>query len=177
MKTLLLAAAALLAASSALSQPAPTPSANAQAFVELLGTEQILDTMFRDLSPLVGGHIVSELENTPATRLYVGDLVARLPGGRQRLIDIFAEEFLAEIRLAYPEVKAEAARVYQRHFTDAELDELHHFYSTGAGAKFLRLQPELQAEMRVFGQSKGRMAGEKVGPRGLQRAEAEARAE
>jgi hypothetical protein len=176
MKTILLAAAAaLLVTSPALSQPAPAASAKARAVVELLGTEQILDTMFRDLSPLVGAQIVSVLENTPATRLYAEGLIGRLAGGRERLVAIFAEEFLAEIRLAYPDVKAETARLYQSHFSETELDQLHRFYSTGAGAKFLRLQPEFQEQMRLFGQGKGRLAGEKVGPRGLERAEVEAR--
>jgi len=186
MKTLLLLAA-LLAPSTGTPPPAkpvalaetpspPTrpPSAKATALVTLLKGEQLVDRMYTRMAPLAALQVAAMLEAGPATRPYSERLANRLPGGRERLVAVLGEEFLSEMRKTIPEVMLAAAVAYDRRFTPAEMDDMIRFFSSGTGAKYLSLQPDMQRELEPIGGALGEKAGEAAAPKALRRAEQEA---
>ena len=180
MKYLILLAAAIAGAPAIAAPPVAVPaqraetSATAMRLVEVLRAERTLDALFADLMPLAGNQAVSSLETNAVTRDHVVDLIDRLPGGRDRLVQIFAEDLLAEMRARYPEVKSELAALYQSRFTETELNDMIRFFSSGTGAKYMEAQPELQAHMRSVGEKIGGRAGEAAAPKAMQRAQSEA---
>lgn len=168
------AAPAGVAVPAAVPAPRADPSTTAKRLVEVLRAERSLDMLFSDLMPLAGGQAVSALEHNAQTREFVGDLIQRLPGGRDRLVQIFAEDFLGEMRARYPEVKSELAALYESRFTEEELNDMIRFFSSGTGAKYMEAQPQLQAHMRSVGEKIGARAGEAAAPKAIRRAQTEA---
>ncbi|MCS6986224.1 MAG: DUF2059 domain-containing protein [Sphingomonadaceae bacterium] len=62
------------------------------------------------------------------------------------------------MREMLPATRKATIAAYARAFTAAELDQIAAFYRTPAGAKFLRTQPQVQAEV-------ARQIGQQFGPR------------
>jgi Uncharacterized protein conserved in bacteria (DUF2059) len=176
MKATLIAALALASASfaPALAQAAPAGTAKAKQLVDSLDYDRKLESGFALLSPLFGAQMVTQLEANPASGAYVRDLADRLPGGRERLSQLLSEEYLAEMRKAFPAIKAELASFYASRFSEGEMDELIHFFTTGTGAKWTALEAAVQSHMKAVGERYGTQAGMAAGAQAAQRAEAEA---
>ena len=55
--------------------------------------------------------------------------------------------------LSWPALKTEVARIYLKHYTTDEIDELIKFYQSPAGKKTTAISGKLQKEMQVLQQS------------------------
>src|SRR3546814_6388071 len=77
---------------------------------------------------------------------------------------------MTSLKVRYPEIEAAVAQEYAARFTAAELDEITAFYSSGTGAKVLRLMPEIQQVTAAAGRTIGQKAGEEAGRRAFERA-------
>ena len=74
----------------------------------------------------------------------------------------FVDDAMPEVAAAVREVMSDPKLIdemvdivpplYARHFTTEEILELHKFYKTHTGAKFLRVMPQLAGESMVLGQ-------------------------
>ena len=155
-----------------LAAPASAADPAAQ-LVETMQTERALASVFRDLGPLFGAQVVAQLEREEATRATIQEITTKGRGGRERLEQILAETFLAEMRKSFPEIKAELAAAYREKLTTAELEELNRFFSSGVGAKYVGLEPVFEAKLKSVGESVGMKVGMAVLPRAMERVEAE----
>jgi hypothetical protein len=156
------------------SLPAQPPSAQAIALVAVLKGDVIVDRMYAQMAPLAAVQVAAMMDAGPATRPYAERLANRLPGGRERLVALLSEEFLREMRKTTPELMRAAAAYYDRRFSPDEMDEMIRFFSSGTGAKYISVQPDMQRELEPIGQALGEKAGKIAAPRALRRAEQEA---
>jgi len=172
----LLAMAAATPATTAPAAAQPSAAAargSAEALVDLMGIEAKLDKTFAALGSAFGGLVIAQAQTEPQGAAWVNGLIAKLPGGRDRLVQILGEEYLKEIRKTYPALKAKVAEAYRGHFTDAELQEMIRYYSSGVGAKQLAFEAELQDIMAESGREAGREAGSAAAVAAMRRAERE----
>lgn len=173
----------LAGAAPAAAQPAPVRAptesidparlAAGRQLVELLNLEQTLDTMFVPLMPVFAQAVIGMLQADPDTRQVMTVLLDKGDGGQEKFVAILSQEFFKSIRARYGMFKESAATEYARAFTEPELRELIAFYSSGTGAKALKIAPELQKRMSRAGEEIGRKAGEEAGRRAFERAERE----
>src|SRR3546814_6425381 len=84
------------------------------------------------------------VRQNPASKAGVDELLANGEGGHDRFVAILSQEFMTSLKVRYPEIEAAVAQEYAARFTAAELDEITAFYSSGTGAKVLRLMPDIQ---------------------------------
>lgn len=147
---------------------------NSEKLVEAMGTDQTLANMIAVMQPTVGKQVLYELENNPETKAMMGNVIGTKVS-RDRAEAIISDEFTTEFRKSFPEIKAKLAQYLDSKFTDAEIDELIRFYSSGVGAKYIALQPEMQKTMQQVGMSVGMKAGMAAIPRAMERIEAEAK--
>ncbi len=155
------------AASPAVTSPAAL--ASARKLLTLMQVDRTVSTMFDSLVPLMASSTVGALETQPAT----SDLMKSLesaPGGRDKLLRIFSEEFSAGFKQATPLLLERTAQEYATSFNESELNEMVNFYSSGVGEKMVTLLPQLQQKMTIFGQQTGREVGSKAGESAMKRA-------
>lgn len=183
----LLSGLLLAASTSATAQPAPAPAtpsiaaapasstglAIARQLVGMLNLDATYDRMFVPLMPVFSQAVIGMLQGDATTRDAMQILLDKGEGGQAKFVEILSQEFFASLRARYPALKESAAAEYARVFSDAELRELVAFYSSGTGAKTLKVQPELQSRLSAAGQELGRKAGEEAARRAFERAERE----
>ena len=162
-----LVAAALLVAGPALAAD------KTDQLVAALKVDEALESAFSSLAPLFGTQVLAELERQPGTRDMVSELAAKGRGGRERMQEILAEEFLVELRKSYPHFNAQIAEAYRARLSDAELDAALQFFSGSAGAKFLSIQADFESTMKSEGEKIGAKAAMAAVPRAFERIEAE----
>ena len=138
--------------------------------LDLYGYERQLDFIFEKLSPVFSQGVIGALQGDPAAKAMVDELIANGKGGQGRFVAILSEEFFAAIKAQYPQIRASAAKEYAAAFTREELEAITAFYQTPAGAKSLRILPELQNKLGKAGQEYGRIAGKQAGQKGFERA-------
>ncbi|WP_425228564.1 DUF2059 domain-containing protein [Sphingomonas sp.] len=147
----------------------PARVAAATRLIALMHLDATLDRLFAQLTPVFAQGVIGALSGDESGRTLLAALDAK-PDGRERFSAILSQEYLASIRRRYPEIERGAAAEYAAAFTREELEAIAAFYSSGAGAKLLRLQPELQQRMSARGQGLGRVAGAEAGERAVTRA-------
>ena len=150
----------------------PAALAAARKILVLMQVDRMITRMFDQLVPLMSSATVGALEANAATAPMI-KAMADKPGGRDRLLAIFAEEFTVEMKRQTPLLLEQTAKEYAAAFEERELNELIAFYSSGTGEKVVALMPELQQRMPIYGQQVGRAAGETAGRRAVERAMAE----
>lgn len=138
--------------------------------LDLTGYDRQLDFIFEKLSPLFSQGVIGALQGDPAAKAVVDELITKGKGGQGRFVAILGEEFLKAIKAQYPQIRASAAKEYAAAFSREELEAITTFYRTPAGAKSLRVLPDLQAKLGAAGQQFGRIAGMQAGKKGFERA-------
>ena len=83
------------------------------------------------------------------------------PKQQAELQTIF-EAVLARMSARKQELIDQIAVLYAEKLTEGELKEITRFYSTGVGAKFIQLQPELAGQSAIIGQRWGQKLGAEV---------------
>ncbi|HMI20088.1 MAG TPA: DUF2059 domain-containing protein [Sphingomonas sp.] len=147
----------------------PAALASARKLIGMLHLDQTIDRMMGSLVPVMTDAVLGELDHNEATQATMQKMESQ-PNGRARLTAIFAEEFLKSFRMRYPALLDGAAREYAAVFTATELDQVIAFYSSGTGAKFLVVSPQLQQSVGAASSQLGREAGMEAGLRAMQRA-------
>lgn len=147
----------------------PAALAAAKKLLVMMHADQTIDRMMGSLVPVITPAVLGALEHNEATQGPMQKLESQ-PNGRERLMAIFSEEFLKAFRARYPAIIDGAAQEYASVFTARELNEAIAFYSTGTGAKFLALSPQLQQTIGARAGEIGRQAGEEAGVSAMQRA-------
>jgi len=147
----------------------PAALASAKKLLSMLHVDQTIDRLMSQLTPMMTTGVLGMLEHGDATQAAMQKIESR-PNGRDRLMVIFSEEILKSFRARYPTILDGAAQEYATVFTKRELDEAIAFYSTGTGAKFLALAPQLQQAVGMRAGVIGREAGMEAGQRAMQRA-------
>ena len=142
----------------------------ARRLIETMNIDGTLDRMFVSLTPLFAESVIGMLSQDPRIEAAVDNLINNGEGGHDRLVAILSQEFMQSLHSRYPQLKMEIAREYAADFTAAELDEITAFYSTGTGAKVLRLMPEIQEKITAAGRKIGERAGQEAGARAFDRA-------
>jgi uncharacterized protein len=150
-----LTAFALVCASFACSQTAPAASTAAQTGAAKLAK-------IRELIKLMGTpHVAVELMKSQAASIKT--LLPFPP----RAQDDFEKELLASIDVN--ELIDLIAPIYDRHFSEEDIDGILAFYRTPLGQRVTKALPEIAAESqdagRQWGQGLGRKVGEKIGQR------------
>jgi hypothetical protein len=173
-----LAALALTVAAPALAQAVdPGAMASAERLMEAMDVKGQFELMFQVSAPMMAKSAVAQLEVSPTTR----PMMEALSGGdyarKQRMEAILAEEYLAAFRVQMPRLIREMAREYAAAMTGAELDALTAFFRSGAGAKYVKLQPDLQRKLTQVNQQIGMEVGMVATPKALERAKTEFEAE
>jgi hypothetical protein len=164
------APAPLLSAPTAPRKPVdPAALASAKKLLAMMHMDQLIDRLMTQMVSLMAPAVIGTLEHDETTRAAMEKLESQ-PNGRARLVAIFSEEFLKSMRARYQEVIDGAAQEYATLFTAQELDQTTAFYSSGAGAKFLALSPQLQQAVGVRAGEIGREAGIEAGQRAMKRA-------
>jgi len=92
-------------------------------------------------------------------------LIARGNPLVERDFDAFAPVMQAAMESRLQAFVNEGAKIYARHFTAEELQQVTNFYRTPTGAKFIREQPAVMKESMTLGQQWGQVIGEEVGRR------------
>lgn len=160
------------AAAPAAAVESDSPSARLEAarkLVELMGIEQVLRTSYRDLGPAMALASLGAMSAMPETAAVLAQLDQRVEGGRQRLLELIAEEATRGMSVQIPGLLEEIARDYASLFTAQELRDSIAFYGSPSGARIVALQPELQKRGRAHGEQAGREAGMEAGRRAMQR--------
>ena len=174
----LAALATPLAAPQVAAAPTPPPvSANSEAprlaaarrMIALFNLDDTLDRIYVQLSPVMAKAVIGILADDERAKPAMTTIMSR-ENGSERFVAIMSQELMTEMRSHYPELKERAAKQYAAAFTLDELTALTAFYSSGPGAKALRLMPELQRQMALEGQEIGRTAGSEAGKRAFERA-------
>ena len=80
----------------------------------------------------------------------------------QRALREIFEAVLARMSARKQELIDEIAVLYAQRLTADEMQEITRFYSTGVGAKFVQMQPELAGQSAVIGQRWGQKLGAEV---------------
>ena len=83
------------------------------------------------------------------------------PKQQKELKDIF-DAVLARMSARKQELIDEIALLYAQKLTVEELKEITRFYSSGVGAKFIELQPEIAGQSAAIGQRWGQKLGAEV---------------
>jgi uncharacterized protein len=83
------------------------------------------------------------------------------PTHQKALKEIF-DALLTRMSARKQELIDEIAILYAQKLTSEELKEITRFYSSGVGAKFIQLQPELAGQSAVIGQRWGQKLGTEV---------------
>ena len=83
------------------------------------------------------------------------------PKQQKELKDIF-DAVLARMSARKQELIDEIALLYAQRLTVEELKEITRFYSSGVGAKFIELQPEIAGQSAAIGQRWGQKLGAEV---------------
>jgi hypothetical protein len=135
----------------------------------MMHVDQTIDRMMAPLVSVIAPAVLGALEHDQATQGTMQAMESQ-PNGRARLTAIFSEEFLKAFRARYPAILDGAAQEYAAVFTAKELDQAIAFYSTGTGAKFLALSPQLQQTVGARAGQIGREAGMEAGQRAMLRA-------
>lgn len=173
-----LAVMAAVSPAAAQQQPPAPPAATASAsgsvatarkLLGMMGVERTLDFVFIGLGPTFATATLGGLHDEPAVR----ELIEKGQGGQPALERIFSEEFLKSIRKQYPALLEKAAQQYAAAFTEAELNDLIAFYSSGTGKKALTILPKLQVDMSKEGEKLGQIAGMEAGANAFERARRE----
>lgn len=185
MKSVLLPAFALLL-TPAIAYAAPVPSAStasvnektpalseAGKLVDVLDMERLLDDLFGNLQGLFAGNVIAALERDQTQASFLKNLFENGRGGREKFAALLGEEFRAAMRAKYPDMKQTAAAEYARLFTVQELQELVAFFSTGTGAKWRSLSPQVEKAMGQWGERAGMEAGGTALMNALKRADTE----
>lgn len=146
--------------------------ATANKLLELTRVEQTLDFSFQSLLPTFAQAVIGSAGASEEAKAFIQRLLAK-PNGRARLEQLLREEFQASLRRRYPVLMRKIAERYAAAFTEAELQQLIAFYSSGVGAKSLILIPQLQQSLSQDGELVGREAGAEAGARAFDRAEDE----
>ena len=147
----------------------PAALASAKKLLGMMHLDATIDHMMGSLVPVMAPAVLGALEHNDATQATMQKMESQ-PNGRERLMVIFSEEFLKSFRTRYPAIIEAAAQEYAAVFTAQELDQAIAFYSTGTGAKFLALSPQLQQAVGVRAGQVGREAGSEAGYHAMQRA-------
>lgn len=79
----------------------------------------------------------------------------RAAGTNTQIPPLFWDRFMTALRADVPNVLEEMAKVYARHFSKDELDQLAAFYQTPLGARFAKESGSLGAESSEVGRRWG----------------------
>ena len=90
-----------------------------------------------------------------------GIFLQQHPTQQKELKEVF-DAVLARMSARKQELIDEIAVLYAQKLSVEELKEITRFYSTGAGAKFIQLQPEIAGQSAVIGQRWGQKLGAEV---------------
>ena len=143
-----LAAFFLLAAASACSQTAPPASAAASAATK--------EAKIRELINLMGTpRVAVEMMKSQVASL---KKLMPFPPAAQ---DDFEKEFLAAISMR--ELVNLIVPIYERHFSEQDLDGMLAFYRSPVGQHFIKALPQVTAESQKVGEEWGKGLGMKVG--------------
>lgn len=150
---------------------APDPAAVALAtqLIALADIDGTLDRLYVQLAPIFAQGVIGAMSNDESARDALRAIQAKA-NGHDRLIAILSQEFLRSMKRQYPAMKAKMAAEYADLFTRSELEAIITFYRSEAGAKALRLMPEIQQRMAQQGNELGRTAGAEAGLRAFERA-------
>jgi hypothetical protein len=151
----------------------PAALAVARQIVAVVHTDQTMDRMMIQFAPVFGTTVVNAMLADPASASVANKIIATGTGGRAKLEAIFSQEFMVAVRKRYPDLEEQVAHEYASLFSADELKQILAFYSSGVGAKALRLMPEIQTKMSLAGQALGKDAGKEAGQRGFERAQKE----
>jgi len=130
----------------------------AQAIVARQQQEQLLDTMFQQLMPLMVANVQNAIQNDATTPAALKERL-KTDAGRKQVGSIIGEEFTSAFRQRYADIGEATAEEYSKLFSEPELVAILAFYSSPAGMKMLRLQPQLQKTLSEQGRALGREAG------------------
>lgn len=83
------------------------------------------------------------------------------PAKQKELKDVFGV-VVARMTARKQELIDEIAVLYAQKLTTEELKEITRFYSTGVGAKFIEMQPEMAGQSAAIGQRWGQKLGAEV---------------
>ncbi len=169
MRFFVLVAASLLSASPALA----SGQDRGAELVKLLNVEAKLDEVFATLAPMFGTQVIAQLERDAGTSATVQNLIANGRGGRERLQSIFADQFLVELRKAYPAMIDSFKTGYGAALSPAEMEATITFLKSPAGKKFLAAEQQAQANMKAAGERAGMTAGMAAVTNGFERAQRE----
>lgn len=148
--------------------PGPERLSAARKLIAILNLDETFDLVFVQLAPTLATSVIGALAQDAQTK----DAIARVnakPNGNERMIAILSQEFMTSMKRRYPALKENVAKEYAQAFTADELQALIAFYSSGAGAKALRMQPMLQQKMASASSALGRSAGLEAGQRAFER--------
>jgi uncharacterized protein len=90
-----------------------------------------------------------------------GMFLQQHPNKQNELKDVFGA-VLARMTERKQELIDEIAVLYAQRLTAEELREITRFYSTGVGAKFIQMQPEIAGQSAAIGQRWGQKLGAEV---------------
>lgn len=146
--------------------------ATATKLLVLTRVEQTLELSFRSILPAFAQAVIGSAGASEEGKALIARITAQ-PNGRARLEQLLRDEFQASLRRRYPVLMRKMAERYAEAFNEAELQQLIAFYSSGVGAKWLILLPQLQQSLSKDSEAVGREAGAEAGARAFDQAEDE----
>ncbi|KQM62707.1 hypothetical protein ASE75_13865 [Sphingomonas sp. Leaf17] len=166
-----LATVPLAAAGQASPEPSSGTVSSAATLVQLLKLDGVLDTMFRQLTPMMTAQIMAALTQAPNAPAATKTIVAN-PAMRAKAAAIMSEEIMKSLRKRYPEIAAATARQYAATLSEADLQAAIAFYQTPTGQRMIAAQPRLQAALSEQGKIIGAAAGAEAVPAAILRIDA-----
>ena len=156
------------AATAQAAAPDPARLASARALIKQMNMDALLDAMFVQIAPMFASSVSGAMAQDAQTKDMIAAVNAQ-PQGNERMTAILSQEFMTAMKAQYGPLKEQTAVEYATSFTKEELDAITGFYSSGPGAKALRLMPQLQQRMAIAGQKLGQTAGAEAGQRAFER--------
>lgn len=89
------------------------------------------------------------------------------PGLPSQAWEVFGDEMRKEFKASEPQFLAAVTPIYDRNFTEAELDDLLAFYGTSTGKKAIAVMPRLMQESMMSGQQVGAEVGRRAADRAV----------
>lgn len=142
----------------------PVAVEHARKLLDAMGSKAAFDRVFEPLAPLFAQAVLGKLADSPTGMAALAKINAQPGGtGRAGFERLLQTEFLTGVRARYDDLLDKSARHYAEQFSLAEIDQLTTFYSSGVGAKYIRIQPELQQMIKVDSSAIGAEVGAQAG--------------
>jgi hypothetical protein len=130
------------------------------------------EALIRELLQITGSEALMQQQISQFAPQIIASIKPAFPTVPETLWSEFQVELVADFRAEIPAFVAASAKVYDKHYSEAELKDLVGFYKTPTGRKTLSVLPQIMAETSAAGMAWGREIGQRSALRAMDKLKA-----